>query len=163
MKHSTTLRLLVFYPTLLTLATVVLFLAWLRWDAHRPREEWFGTRQGHVETVIATERAAGDQQISASLRLKSDSGLQVDLRVLRPETEGVRLPLLLILGGHRTGGDAVDLFARTKDRAIVSIDYPYAGPDKVKGFVAVLKTLPVARKAMLDTTPALSLVLDWLL
>ena len=42
------------------------------------------------------------------------------------------------------------------------MEYPYDGPDKVKGVVPIAKTIPLARQAFLDTVPAVSLVLDWL-
>ncbi len=73
------------------------------------------------------------------------------------------LPVLLVLGGHRTGSDAVELFGNVGRRAVVALDYPYDGPEKVKGLGPVLKTIPLARQAFLDTPPAVSLVVDWLL
>jgi fermentation-respiration switch protein FrsA (DUF1100 family) len=69
----------------------------------------------------------------------------------------------VILGGHRTGRDAVDLFGDVRGRAIVGVDYPYDGPDKVRGILATAKAIPLARQAILDTVPAVSLVIDWLL
>lgn len=71
--------------------------------------------------------------------------------------------MLLILGGHRTGSDAVELFGNVGRRAVVALDYPYDGPERVKGFGPVVKTIPLARQAFLDTPPAVSLVVDWLL
>jgi len=42
------------------------------------------------------------------------------------------------------------------------MDYPYDGPEKAKGVTAIARAIPLARQAMLDTTPAVSLILDWL-
>ena len=71
-------------------------------------------------------------------------------------------PVLLILGGHRTGSHAVELFGKVDGQAIVGVDYPYDGPEKAKGVTAIARAIPLARQAMLDTTPAVSLILDWL-
>ena len=69
--------------------------------------------------------------------------------------------MLVVLGGHRTGSDAVDLFGEVGERAVVALDYPYEGPEKVRGVRQVLSTVPLARKAFRDTPAAVSLVLDW--
>jgi fermentation-respiration switch protein FrsA (DUF1100 family) len=58
--------------------------------------------------------------------------------------------------------DAVDLFGDVGGQAIVGVDYPYDGPEKAKGAAAIAQTIPLARRAFLDTVPAVSLVLDWL-
>jgi fermentation-respiration switch protein FrsA (DUF1100 family) len=42
------------------------------------------------------------------------------------------------------------------------VDYPYDGPDRVKGVIPIARTIPLARQAFLDTIPAVSLILDWL-
>jgi dienelactone hydrolase len=71
--------------------------------------------------------------------------------------------VLLVLGGHRTGSDAVELFGNVGERAVVAVDYPYDGPEKVRGLAAIAKAVPLARQGFLDTVPAVSLVVDWLL
>jgi dienelactone hydrolase len=83
-------------------------------------------------------------------------------RVIRPSEPARKLPVLMVLGGHRTGSDAVDLFGHVGDRAVVALDYPYAGPEKVRGIRQILSTLPLARQAFRDTPPAVALVLDWI-
>ena len=45
---------------------------------------------------------------------------------------------------------------------MVALDYPYDGPRRVRGVGQVLRTIPLARRAFLDTPPAVSLVIDWL-
>ncbi len=152
--------------TLYTLVAVVLLatvaLSWLRWESHRPRDAWFADRHGAIASVRSEASASGNGQLAESVRLTSDSGLAVSFRVIRKAETGAPLTTLLILGGHRTGRDAVDLFGDVGQRAVVGVDYPYDGPDKVKGIVPVAKTLPEARRAILDTVPAVSLVIDWL-
>ena len=41
--------------------------------------------------------------------MTASTGLVVDLRVVRPADIAGRLPLVVLLGGHRTGRDAVDV------------------------------------------------------
>ena len=140
----------------------VLALSWLRWDAGRPREHWFQERHGSLVSVSIAESVTSDGQVSEFVTLQSSSGLSVSLRMIRDVTSHDRLPVLLVLGGHRTGSDAVELFGRVGNRAVVALDYPYDGAEKIKGFVAITATIPLIRRALLDTPPAVSLAMDWL-
>ena len=83
-------------------------------------------------------------------------------RIIRDVETDTPLPVLMMLGGHRTGSDAVELFGDVGHRSIVGVDYPYDGPDKVKGVIPIARAIPLARQAFLDTVPAVSLLLDWL-
>jgi dienelactone hydrolase len=137
-------------------------LAWLRWDAGQSREDWFVERRGRLQSADAVPLDAGQGQRGESVRLKSDSELEVFLRVIRHDVGRERLPVLVVLGGHRTGSAAVELFGNVGERAIVAIDYPYDGPQSADGVAEIAKALPLVRRAFLDTPPALSLVVDWL-
>jgi hypothetical protein len=137
-------------------------LAWLRWDAGQPREQWFAERHGQIQTTVVEHLDAGQNQAAASVRLTSDSGLEVFLRVIRDAMADDPLPVLVVLGGHRTGSAAVELFGEVGERAVVALDYPYNGPRSVKGLVESAQAVPLIRKAFLDTPPAVSLALDWL-
>lgn len=155
-------RLVLKFFLLIIVLAIALPLTWLRWDAGRPRDDWFNARHGQIETVVVTETATTDGQRSDAVSLKSDSGLEVFFRVIRDAGASGKVPLLLVLGGHRTGSDSVELFGEVSDRAVVGIDYPYDGPESVKGVVPIAKTIPMARRAILDVVPAVSLALDWL-
>lgn len=140
----------------------ILLLAWLRWDATRPRDDWWAARQGSLTGATAETLPTGGDTLAAAVRLRSDTGLEVGLRVLRPVESAGALPVMVILGGHRTGRDAVELIRDVSDRAIVALDYPYDGPHRIRGLRQTLAALPEIREAFLDTPPALSLALDWL-
>ncbi len=150
------------YIALIAVIAATLALAWLRWESGLPKDEWFTDRHGKMETAIVTPSVTQYGQLTESVTLESDSGLEVSFRVIRREEESAPQPVLMILGGHRTGADAVDLFGDVGDRAIVGIDYPYDGPEKVRSVATVLEAIPQARQAFLDTVPAVSLVIDWL-
>jgi hypothetical protein len=161
-------RLLAGFGTMVFSAAVVgagiaaAALAWLRWDAEQPREEWFAERQGQIRSAAVAPVDAGDGQAASSVVLESDSGLEVFLRVVRDAAVSEPLPVLIVLGGHRTGSDAIGLFGEVGERAVVALDYPYSGPERIRGLIQSAKAIPWIRQAFLDTPPAVSLVLDWL-
>jgi hypothetical protein len=147
---------------LLAVLALVTALAWLRWDAGQPREHWFVERQGTIRTAAVEHLDAGRGQSGAFVRLTSDSGLEVFLRVIRDAAAVDPLPVLVVLGGHRTGSAAVELFGEVGERAVIALDYPYNGPQRVKGLGQSLRAIPLIRKAFLDTPPAVSVAVDWL-
>ena len=150
------------YLLLAVVMSVTLSLTWLRWESSRPKDDWFNERHGQIETVAAEESIAKHGQVSQAVLLISDSGLKVSFRVIRTTEMDAQLPVLIILGGHRTGSNAVELFGDVGNRSIVGVDYPYDGPDSVKGAIPIARTIPLIRQAFLDTTPAVSLIVDWL-
>ena len=154
-------RLLVYFLAAVLLLVTAAF-SWLRWESSQPREAWFDERQGRIDSVESENRAVEHGQVSEAVRLVSDTGLKVSFRAIRKADAGGPLPVLLILGGHRTGRDAVDLFGDVGEQAIVGMDYPYEGPEKARGILETAKAIPLARQAILDTVPAISLLLDWL-
>lgn len=163
MKSIVNVRAILLYFLLFVVLSMTLPLTWLRWESGRPRDNWFNERHGRIDTVAAEESITEHGQLAESVRLTSDSGLQVSFRIIRDVQTDAPLPVLIILGGHRTGSDAVELFGDVGHRSIVGVDYPYAGPEKAKGVIPIAKAIPLARQAFLDTVPAVSLILDWLL
>jgi dienelactone hydrolase len=148
---------------LLTIALLMLSaLTWLYWDAGQSRDRWFLERHGTLAKVTVADSHTRDGQTSEFVTLQSDSGLSVSLRTIRDVTSRNRLPVLVVLGGHRTGSNAVELFGHVGNRAVVALDYPYDGPEKVKGIIAIAKAIPLVRRALLDTPPAVSMAMDWL-
>lgn len=148
-----------------TIVGLVLFalagLAWLRFESHMPRDTWFVERQGRLVAADVTSSTTPHGQRSEAVVLRSDSGLAVTIRVIRSDPKDGQLPVLIVLGGHRTGSDAVDLFGYVGERAVVGVDYPYDGPERVRGVAQTLGALGEARKAFRDTVPAVALITDW--
>jgi dienelactone hydrolase len=137
-------------------------LAWLYLDAHRSLADYFLARHGELTSVVIRESSQTGHQASEFMTIRSDSGLSVSARIIRRAGNNQRLPVLIVLGGHRTGSDAVDLFGDVGEQAVVALDYPYEGPEKARGLGQVLRAIPLARRAFIDTPPAVSLVVDWL-
>ncbi len=150
------------YGLMAVVIAAAIGLAWLRWESHQPRDEWFDSRRGNIDSLTIDESADAEGQLSAFVTMRSDTGITFSFRVIRFASEEP-LPVLLVLGGHRTGSDAVELFGNVGRRAVVALDYPYDGPERVRGIGPILKAIPPARQGFLDTVPAVSLVVDWLL
>ena len=150
------------YAVVSVVIAATIGLTWLRWESHLPRDEWFDKRRGNIEAVGVEDSITADGQLSAFVTLHSDTGLSFSFRVIRYPTDEP-LPVLIVLGGHRTGSDAVKLFGDVGWRAVVAMDYPYDGPERVRGVGPVLQAIPAARQGFLDTVPAVSLLVDWLL
>lgn len=70
---------------------------------------------------------------------------------------------MVLLGGHRTGRDAVDLLGARGPFVVAALDYPYEGPERPRGWRQSLAPILPARQALLATPPAVWLALDWLL
>lgn len=148
------------------LALVAAALAWAAWwlaDHARPRHDVFLERRGTEvsATLDAPVREPGGF-ISQGVHITSDSGLRVDARVLRPAAQDRPLPVLMLLGGHRTGRDAVALVGHPGDTVMVALDYPYHGALEVRSTASFFRAIGDIQQALLDTPPAASAVLDWL-
>ena len=157
------LRIIVRFVILPGALLLAASLLWLRWDAGRPLDDYFVERRGSLVGDEVIDTSPGNGQSSALVRVTSTSGLEVRIRIIRDAGQDAPLPVMIVLGGHRTGSDAVDLFGKVNGRAVVAMDYPYDGPEKVRGLGQTLSALPLARRAMIDTPPAVALVVDWLL
>lgn len=163
-SRQSILRVVLWYVPLAVLLALGLALAWLRWDAGRARGEWFDARKGTLQSAEITPGGlvGRDRHRVESVRLTSNTGLEVSFRVLRPDVESPPRPVLVVLGGHRTGSQAVTLFDEIGGLAFVALDYPYDGPASVSGPGEFAAILPQIRQALLDIPPAISLTLDWL-
>jgi len=128
-----------------------------------PRYDYFVERTGTlVDARVDEEEREIDR--SYSVHLRSSTGLEVDMRVLRPEVDVTeKLPLVLILGGQETGKDAIDLVGPADGIAFAAIDYPYDGSQDLDGFWKSVYAIPAVQRAFLDSPPAVSLALSWLL
>ena len=126
-------------------------------------EEFLQRRGEIVEVTQEAPRREVGGFISQGVRLKSDAGLAVYLRVLRPAEITEPLPLVVVLGGHRTGRDAVGLLGAPGPLVVAALDYPYHGPERPRGWRESTAAIRQGRRALPDTPPAVLLALEWLL
>jgi dienelactone hydrolase len=146
----------------MALASLLLVAGWLAWQT-RPKYERFEARRAMLTTAVPEpEQPEPGGYLSQAVRVEGGNGLAVNLRVLRPAGATGRLPLMVLLGGHRTGRDAVKLLGAPGPVVVAALDYPYDGPERPRGLRQSLATIPAARRALLDTPPAVWLALDWL-
>ncbi len=140
-------------------AAFVLVSAWLGW----PRRDFVEDRRTQLSRVEAGAWTATAGFQMQSVRLEGANGLSVSLRVLRPgEDQPGPHPGVVLLGGHRTGRDAVELVGDPEGLAIIALDYPYDGPERIRGFLPWVGNLPRLRRALLDTPAAVLLSVEWL-
>lgn len=144
-----------------TTAVIGVALVWLQWDAKRDHSDRLRARQGELVTATHEMLKSDPALVAERVSLASDSGLEVTVRVLRPMHHDNKLPVLMVLGGHRTGSDAVSLFDEVGQRAIVALDYPVSKPVDPSGTLGTLAALPVVRNAFFDAAPAIWLATDW--
>jgi hypothetical protein len=98
-----------------------------------------------------------------TVRLTATSGLAVDLTIRRAVEDGSeRLPLVVVLGGHYTGRNAVRFLGDTRGTVVAALSYPFTG-DPRPDAITFLREIPKIRAAFLDTPPAIMLALDYLL
>jgi dienelactone hydrolase len=162
MRESGVVRRTAWAAAAILLAAIAMTALWLA-DHARPRHEYFLTRRGTEVSAMpqATLRQSGGY-LSQAVELRSNSGLHVQLRVLRPGDAAGPVPVVVVLAGHRTGRDAVDLIGDPGHVAMVALDYPYHGPEDIRSKLGYLRSLGDFQTALLDTPPAASVVLDWL-
>lgn len=112
-----------------------------------------------VESEVTTDRGYEIQVV----RVAATSGVALDLTIRRyPGDDIRRLPLVVILGGHHTGRNAVRLLGDTRGTVVAALSYPFAG-DPRPDALTFLRDIPKIRAAFLDTPPAIMLALDYLL
>lgn len=144
---------------------LALFAAGVWWlaDHARPRHDLFVERRGHaVEAELGAPLEETGGFTSQFVRLRADSGLVVDARALRPASQDGPLPVVVLLGGYRTGHDAVDVIGHPGSMVIVALDYPYRGEFAMGSAGEIFSTVREVQQALLDTPAAISVVLDWL-
>ena len=124
----------------------------------------FMSRRSRVAKVAVSAPVRDSTALIHTVRVTATSGLVVDLAVRRhvSDTAGARLPLVVILGGHVTGAEAVRVVGETPGIIVAAVAYPFAG-DHRPSTLTFLRQIPMIRGAMLDTPPAIMLAADYLL
>lgn len=121
----------------------------------------FLPRKGELQQVEVTRQWRTSTSDFSEITLTSGSGLQVQLTLNRPLGVGGRRPLVILMGGYVTGRRAAELIQDSHGIVIAAISYPYHG-DIAKDANSLFRNVPAIRQALLDTPPAVLLVLDYL-
>lgn len=120
---------------------------------------------GRGELVLATEHILVEDEGHSLLhfRLADDGRLHIQGNLRVPSSDGGPYPVLLILGGLRTGRETLAYLGPSEGVILAAIDYPYEGPRHRLSKWEIVPNLPAMRRALLDTPPAAMLVVDYLL
>ena len=147
--------------SLIAAAALAAALAAYRNYDYRPR---FARAAGELVAVRDSTGigTAGDGKQLTEVTLVGSTGLEIRARV-RAEggPSGERHPAAILMGGYKTGRKAVDIPADTGNLVLLSIDYPYSGPQRPRGLDWV-RYFGTMRRAILDTPPAVLLAAQYL-
>lgn len=121
----------------------------------------FAARKGELIAVHELGRVSVGETTIVESRLVSSTGLEVEIGVRVPREIRTPLPLVVLLGGLQTGHRAVHLAKRPYDIVFAAVSYPLQGDPGAKG-LALMMQLPEMQQALLDTTPAVLLAMDYL-
>lgn len=120
--------------------------------------EMKGRLAGVEESLL--EETAGQSLIE--FRLTNDRGLRVRGNARVPSGSAGPYPVLLILGGLRTGRETLAYVGPSDDVFLAALDYPYEGKKERLSPWEFLRGLPAMRRAVVDTAPAAMLAVDYL-
>jgi dienelactone hydrolase len=147
---------------LVTLATAIALVAGGAYLLRDPLPRFLARRSSLDRVTEGAPRLDRGYEIQ-QVRLAATSGLAVELTTRRAVEDSMgRLPLVVVLGGHHTGRDAVRLLGDTRGTLVAAVSYPFSG-DPRPDAATFLREIPAIRGAFLDTPPALMLALDYLL
>ena len=150
------------WRVVLPITIVALILVASAWLTRDPRP-YFAERHSTLANVSRDAPVTEGDAILERVRLHASSGLAVELTIKRAIADtGRRLPLFLVLGGHRTGRESVKLIGPTPGVVVAGMSYPYGGDPRPE-VATFLRDIPKIRRAFLDTPPAAMLALDYLL
>jgi fermentation-respiration switch protein FrsA (DUF1100 family) len=139
---------------------VAALIAYRHYD-YRPR---FARTAGELVAVRDSTGIgrARDGKRMTEVTLVSDTGLEIRARIRAEGTRsGERFPAAILLGGYKTGRKAVDIPAETDNLVLLSIEYPYSGPERPRGLDWV-RHFGSMRRAILDTPSAVLLAAQYL-
>ena len=117
----------------------------------------FLPRKGNITNIAVTKTWQEQNSRLSEITLTSDNGIYSKLAIRVPKQISTPLPVAVLLGGHRTGRDAVHLVPEVPNVITVALSYPYR--EQAAGFMGKLAEL---QQAILDTAPSILLALDYL-
>ncbi len=140
---------------------LVLLAALYLWLA-RDRTAVLLERRGALDAVVVGPEVPRGAYRDQVVRLTSTSGLEAEMLVRRPAVDHEPAPLVVLLGGLRTGRDAARLVEADRPVVVAALDYP-TELEKIRTNLGLFADVAEARRALLDTPGAVMLALDHLL
>ena len=130
-------------------------------DLSDPSEEFY-QRKGLLQSIDIEREWQDGNSIFRRITLHSNSGLKVEMTTRFPQKRSAQgHPLVLILGGQRTGRDAVHQISQQQPIVLAAISYPHCDKWAREG----MKVIDVRQyqQTARDTVPAVLLALEYLL
>ncbi len=149
----------------LALWVLVVTIAFYLLGEHSKRRDWreqFLAGKGQLTEVTETLIEEGLRNSLLEFRLANDSEIRVRGNLRVPNGTGKRYPVLLMLGGLRTGKETLAYVGPSEDVILAALDYPYEGKRRRLTKLEALRSLPAMRRAIVNTPPAAMLVVDYL-
>lgn len=131
------------------------------WYRTRDYLPWFLEHKGTLVSFRETRIEEGGTHSTWLVELIDDRGLTVEAHLRRPDGSAGPLPVVVILGGLGTGKRTVEYLGDSA-AMLVAIDYPYHGKRRGLSAWEFVRGLPAMRRAILNTPPAVMLVVDYL-
>lgn len=130
-------------------------------DLSDPSDEFY-QRKGLLQSIDIEREWQDGNSIFRRITLHSNSGLKVEMTTRFPQERSAQgHPLVLLLGGQRTGRDAVHQVSQQQSIVLAAISYPHCDKWAREG----IKTIEVRQyqQTARDTVPAVLLALEYLL
>ncbi|MEM1154578.1 MAG: hypothetical protein AAGI44_10575 [Pseudomonadota bacterium] len=152
----------VFLITIAALSCLVAGLSlWVLYPVLTDPVPGFAVRQG---TLISAEDTGFYELTDSTLTemtLTSSSGMQVQLALRRPDQPLPGNPVMVLIAGQESGRAAAMMFPETHGVAVAALSYLYQGSDEFSR-MGIAMDLHKIQQAILDTTPAVMLAIDYL-
>jgi hypothetical protein len=121
----------------------------------------FAARKGHLVSAEELGRTLAGHDLIVEMRLRSSSGLTVELGVRMVREPQRPQALVVLLAGLRTGARAVRFMEAPAGIAVAALAYPFPREPRAEG-LGYLTWLPTVQRALLDSAPAVMLAMDYL-
>jgi dienelactone hydrolase len=154
-------RLLAISLTLLLLILCIHTGSWIY--CQRDYSTHFKSQKGEITSVREAPLALQSGSALAEIELLNDRGLTVRGYISVPTSRNGPFPVLLMLGGLRTGKHVLDYIGEMENAILLALDYPYEGKKSKMGVGEFLSNLPSMRQAVMNTVPAVLLAIDYLI
>lgn len=121
----------------------MLFLRWLTADGRS-----ILALKGEVVSVDSAFLGVRGPSAHWEVRLRSDRGLSVRLRLREPVPRAEEAQLVLVIDGQGIGADAVDLIPEDAATVVAAFDYPPGFPESLRAGEALARLWELRRLAL---------------
>ncbi|MFH1754655.1 MAG: hypothetical protein ABIA59_03030 [Candidatus Latescibacterota bacterium] len=122
----------------------------------------FSRQKGVLTSVKETPLSSRSGTSLSDIELVNDRRITVRGYIQVPTEGSGPYPVLVLLGGVRTGKHVIDYVGGMNQVILLGLDYPYEGKNSKMSTAEFLKNMPGMRRAVMNTVPAVLLAMDYL-